>query len=69
MDTMPRPEPLNVRKERQASEGKEAWKAYRAQEEAVNKNMERALRLARDAEPARKKKKASASTAKRERTG
>ena len=50
-DTRPKPEPLHVRKERQAIEGEAAWKQYRAEQDAVNKNMERlrALRLAREA--------------------
>ena len=53
-DTRPKPEPLHVRKERQALEGEAAWKQYRAEQDAVNKNMERlrALRLAREAMPA-----------------
>ena len=48
-DNRPKPEPLNVRRERQAAESQDAWKEYRAKEEAVNRNMERlrALRLAR----------------------
>ena len=52
-DTRPKPEPLNVKKERQAAEGKAAWEHYRAQQDAVNKNTERlrALRLAREAVP------------------
>lgn len=62
-DTRPKPEPLHVRKERQVTEGKAAWTQYRAEQDAVNKNMERlrALRLARDAvlvPPAPKKRKA-----------
>ena len=50
-DTRPKPEPLHIRKERQAVEGKAAWTQYRAEQDAVNRNMERlrALRLAREA--------------------
>ena len=50
-DTRPKPEPLHVRKERQAIEGEAAWQQYRAEQDAVNQNMERlrALRLAREA--------------------
>ena len=50
-DTRPKPEPLHIRKERQAAEGEAAWQQYRAEEAAVNKNMERlrAQRLAREA--------------------
>jgi hypothetical protein len=53
-DTRPKPEPLHIRKERQAAEGEAAWQQYRAEEAAVNKNMERlrALRLARESAPA-----------------
>ena len=40
-DTRPKPEPLHIRKERQAAEGEAAWKHYRADQAAVNKNMER----------------------------
>ncbi len=40
-DTRPTPEPLNVRKERAAAEGQAAWTHYRAEQDAVNKNMER----------------------------
>ena len=49
-DTRPKPEPLHIRKERQATEGQAAWTQYRAEQDAVNKNMERlrALRLARE---------------------
>ena len=49
-DTRPKPEPLHIRKERQAVEGKAAWTQYRAEQDAVNRNMERlrALRLARE---------------------
>ena len=63
-DTRPTPEPLSIRKERQAAEGQAAWTQYRAEQDAVNKNMERlrAERLARDAAlvppaPAVKKRK------------
>jgi hypothetical protein len=50
-DTRPKPEPLHIRRERQATEGQAAWTQYRAEQDAVNKNMERlrALRLAREA--------------------
>ena len=50
-DTRPTPEPLHVKKERQAAEGQAAWTQYRAEQDAVNKNMERlrAERLKRDA--------------------
>ena len=50
-DPRPTPEPLNIRKERQAAEGQAAWQHYRAEADAVNKNMERlrAQRLAREA--------------------
>jgi hypothetical protein len=53
-DTRPKPEPLHIRKERQVAEGQAAWTKYRAEQDAVNKNMERlrALRLAREAAPA-----------------
>jgi hypothetical protein len=53
-DTRPNPEPLHIRKERQVAEGQAAWTQYRAEQDAVNKNMERlrALRLAREAAPA-----------------
>jgi hypothetical protein len=53
-DTRPKPEPLHIRKERQVAEGQAAWTQYRAEQDAVNKNMERlrALRLAREAAPA-----------------
>ena len=49
-DTRPTPEPLNIRKERQAAEGQAAWQQYRAEQSAVNDNMERlrAERLARE---------------------
>ncbi len=52
-DTRPKPEPLHIRKERQVAEGQAAWTQYRAEQDAVNKNMERlrALRLAREAAP------------------
>lgn len=50
-ESRPKPEPLHVRKERQAAEGEAAWEQYRAEQAAVNKNMERlrAERLAREA--------------------
>jgi hypothetical protein len=50
-DTRPTPEPLHLRKERQAAEGQAAWTHYRAEQDAVNKNMERlrAARIAREA--------------------
>ena len=67
-DTRPKPEPLNIRKERQAAEGQAAWQHYRAEQDAVNKNMERlrALRLAREAVlvPAAPKTKRKAKSAK-----
>ena len=68
-DTRPTPEPLNVRRERQAAEGQAAWTHYRAEQDAVNKNMERlrAQRLAREAvvvPPAPDKKKRKSQTAK-----
>ena len=49
-DTRAKPEPLHIRKERQVVEGQAAWTQYRAEQDAVNKNMERlrALRLARE---------------------
>jgi hypothetical protein len=52
-DTRPKPEPLHIRKERQVAEGQAAWTQYRAEQDAVNKNMARlrALRLAREAAP------------------
>ena len=52
-DTRPKPEPLHIRKERQVVEGQAAWTQYRAEQDAVNKNMERlrALRLAREVAP------------------
>ena len=70
-DTRPKPEPLHIRKERQAAEGEAAWQQYRAEEAAVNKNMERlrAERLAREAEPVepaaapKKKRKAKSAIA------
>jgi hypothetical protein len=66
VDDRPKPEPLNVRKERQAAESKQAWQEYRAKEDAVNRNMERlrALRLARVAEsaPAAKKRASGKAT-------
>lgn len=67
-DTRPPPEPLHIRKERQAAEGQAAWTHYRAQQDAVNKNMERlrAQRLAREAEPVpppdKKKRKTKSAT-------
>lgn len=50
-DTRPTPEPLHLRKERQAAEGQAAWTHYRAEQDSVNKNMERlrAARIAREA--------------------